>query len=235
MTEQQDHTHALPEGFPLEAESARVVGALIEKSMTTPDNYPLSLNAVTTACNQVSNRNPVVDYSEDMVERTLRALADHGIASLYHKPGDRVVKYVHKLERALGIGPEATSVLAVLLLRGDQTPGELRQRTERYGTFDSPAAVEATLSEMMSFTPALVQRLPRQPGQKEQRYRQLIAGDLSTARTEFVPAVDTTPTATAPESDQPLASNAHDKLADRVARLERRLDALLDALGVDNI
>ena len=92
---------ALPEGFPLDAFAARIVGALIEKSMTTPDNYPLSLNAVTTACNQASNRQPVVSYTEDQVERTLRSLVDNGIASLYHKPGDRVVKYVHKLDRAL--------------------------------------------------------------------------------------------------------------------------------------
>lgn len=219
----------LPSGFPLGATEARIIGSLIEKAMTTPDNYPLSLNAVTTACNQVSNRDPVVAFSEDTVERALRLLADHGIASLYHKPGDRVVKYVHKLDRALELDAPSVALLAVLLLRGVQTPGELRQRTQRYEAFGSLAQVEAKLGELIHHSPPLVCRLDRQPGQKEQRYRELIsdaAPDDGTAESDIVPAAHAT--------EEP-PGDALGELVSRVSLLERRLDALVEQLGADDV
>ncbi len=230
---------ALPEGFPLDPMAARVIGALIEKSMTTPDNYPLSLNAVTTACNQVSNRDPVVEFSETDVATTLRTLTDHGIASLYRKPGDRVIKYVHKLDRALGIGLAECAVLAVLLLRGDQTAGELRQRTERYGTFASLDEVKRTLGELMEILPPLVSQLSLRPGQNEPRFRQLIAtATEDTVSTEGADVSHTTTTAPPPaDPDHPSAAVRADTdaIGARVSELERKLDALLETLGVTEI
>jgi hypothetical protein len=155
-------------------EESRVVGSMVEKAMTTPDNYPLSLNAVVVACNQVSNRDPVVRFSEAAVEQTLRRLADRGIAKMVHRPGDRVVKYRHALDEYLDTPPAELALLAVLLLRGDQTPGDLRQRTARYVEFASLGDVEATLDALAAREPPLARRLDRVPGQKEHRYRQLL-------------------------------------------------------------
>ena len=160
----------------LDAAEARVAGSLIEKAMTTPDHYPMSLNAVRVACNQVSNRDPVLDLAEDLVERVLRALADRGLARMVHRPGDRVVKYRHAVDEVLGLTAKETALTAVLLLRGAQTPGELRQRTQRYIEFESLPEVEATLEGMRGDAERspLVERLDRQPGQKEHRYRELL-------------------------------------------------------------
>jgi hypothetical protein len=155
-------------------EESRVVGSMVEKAMTTPDNYPLSLNAVVVACNQVSNRDPVVQFSEAAVEQTLRRLADRGIAKMVHRPGDRVVKYRHALDEHLDTSPAELALLAVLLLRGDQTPGDLRQRTARYVEFASLGHVEATLDALAARVPPLARRLDRVPGQKEHRYRHLL-------------------------------------------------------------
>lgn len=124
------------ENVSLDAEEARCLGSLIEKDLTTPDHYPMTLNAIRLACNQSSNRNPVVTYDDNTVERTLRRLADRGLVKMVHRPGDRVVKYRHNLDSVLELAQQELATIAVLLLRGPQTPGELRQRTSRYVAFE---------------------------------------------------------------------------------------------------
>lgn len=219
----------------LTAEEGRIIGAMVEKAMTTPANYPMSLNAIVVACNQVSNRNPIVDYEEPFVELTLRALADRGLAKMVHRPGDRVVKYRHALDEALAddekvpFGGKPLALLGVLLLRGAQTPGELRQRTTRYVEFDSLPELEVTLEGMRSV--GMVQRLERRPGQKEARYVELLSprlgGDVEDAPPESVPAGGTEADVAQPGELELLRSE--------VAELTRRLDALLAQLGVDDI
>ena len=167
----------------LSFEQGRVIGAMIEKAMTTPANYPMSLNAIVVACNQVSNREPVIDFSEGDVELILRGLADDGLAKMVHRPGDRVVKYRHALDEQLSTSAQETALLAVLMLRGAQTPGELRQRTGRYVEFVSLPELEAVLAEMGRRQ--LTVRLERQPGQKESRYQELVTGDVSAADEAF--------------------------------------------------
>lgn len=241
--------YELPEGFPLSADEQRIVGALIEKSMTTPENYPLSLNAVKTACNQVSNRDPVVNLDETYVEQMLRQLADQGIVNLYHRPGDRVVKYIHTLDRVLDVNPAQLSLLSVLLLRGAQTPGELRQRTHRYGTIESLAHVDGELSQMSSAIPPLVIRLERQPGQKEDRYEHRLGGvdpsggpdrhepphqqPVEQNDSPHEPVAHSVATTTAAETRSEMTDNG--LLVNRVNELERKLDALLKMLDVDEI
>jgi uncharacterized protein YceH (UPF0502 family) len=149
----------------------RVLGSLIEKQRTTPDVYPLSVNALRLACNQSTNRDPVVDYDEPTIRVALQQLSDRRWVRLASGPGSRAAKYRHLLDEALGIGSPELSVLAVLMLRGPQTPGELKQRTERLHPLD-PEELEATLSALAER--GLVVLLERRPGQKEQRYVQLL-------------------------------------------------------------
>src|SRR5579871_3900790 len=153
----------------------RVLGCLIEKQRTTPDVYPLSLNALRLACNQATNRDPVVDYDEATIRRALDALARRGWTRLASGPGSRAAKYRHLLHEALGLDDRQLSLLAVLMLRGAQTPGELKQRAERLYPFSTLDEVEQALAELAERS--LVQRLPRRPGQKEERYRQLLGDD----------------------------------------------------------
>jgi len=151
-----------------------VLGCLIEKQRTTPDQYPLSLNALRLACNQTTNRDPVVDYDETTIRGALTTMSNRGWVRLASGPGSRAVKYRHLLADALSLADDEISLLAVLMLRGPQTPGELKQRTERLHAFESLAALEETLARLIDRD--LVERLPRQPGRKEVRYRQLLGG-----------------------------------------------------------
>src|SRR6476646_3788377 len=146
----------------------RVVGCLIEKQRTTPDGYPLSLNSLRLACNQPTNRDPVVDYDEATVTEALRRLALRGWTRLASGPGGRARKYRHLLDEALGLDAPELSLLAVLMLRGAQTPGELKQRSERLHQFAGLAAVHETLDRLVERD--LVARHSRRPGQKEERY-----------------------------------------------------------------
>lgn len=159
----------------------RVLGCLIEKELATPEYYPLTLNALTNACNQKSNRDPVLSMAEDEVVRALDALRFKQLA-LLSAEGGRVPKYRHLLAEKLRLTPAELALCCELLLRGAQTAGELRTRAERMHPFPDLAAVEAALQELMERTPPLVIRLPRQSGRKEQRYAQLFAGvpELST-------------------------------------------------------
>src|ERR687885_84011 len=158
-----------------DAVEIRVLGCLVEKQRTTPDQYPLSLNGLRLACNQSTNRDPVVDYDEATIRDALMRLSNRGWVRLASGPGSRAVKYRHLADEALALSAQELSVLAVLMLRGAQTPGELKQRTERLHRFESLAELEAALEQLVARE--LVSRLPRRPGQKEVRYRQLLGGD----------------------------------------------------------
>jgi uncharacterized protein YceH (UPF0502 family) len=154
----------------------RIIGCLIEKELTTPENYPLSLNALTNACNQKSNRAPLMSLEEADVVSGLASLGSRGLARLT-ATGGRVAKYRHSLGDNLHLAPPKLAVLAELMLRGPQTAGELRNRAERMAPLAGIAAVEDILGTLMRFAPPLVARLPRRPGHKEERYAQLFAGE----------------------------------------------------------
>jgi uncharacterized protein len=195
---------------PLRPAEARVLGALVEKAFTTPDIYPLTINALVAACNQRSNREPVVDYDESTVHDALRGLESRGLASITRATGGRTVRYVHRMQSSLEIDDEQVSLLAVMLLRGPQTPGELRIRTDRYVRFDGVDAVEDRLTDLIDRHVPLVERLERLPGQKEHRYHcLLLAGELRD------PAVPGRPTPS------------------RLEELERRIARIEAALGLD--
>ncbi len=158
---------------------ARVLGSLIEKEATTPEYYPLSLNALVNACNQKNNREPATQLNEDEVRQALHRLQDKNLAAAVHD--SRVTKYEHHLGEVLNLTRGETAVLCVLLLRGPQTPGELRGRTERMHRFEELGDVLAVLDKMAQYDPPLVTALPRQPGSREIRYAHLLSGqpDLS--------------------------------------------------------
>ena len=162
---------------PLDAVEVRVLGALIEKEATTPEYYPLSLNALLNACNQKSNREPVMELDEDAVRQALHGLEDDGLAGRARSSDGRVTKYEHWLGEAFNFSRAETALICVLLLRGPQTPGELRGRTERLHAFEEIADVLAALQKLMEREPPLVAMLPRQPGTKESRYAHLLSGD----------------------------------------------------------
>jgi uncharacterized protein YceH (UPF0502 family) len=167
----------------LTAAEARVLGALIEKEITTPDYYPLSMNALLNACNQKSNREPVTEFDEDTVRQALHGLDDKGLAGAVRGSDSRVTKYEHRFSEAYNFGRREVAILCVLLLRGPQTPGELRGRTERLYTFDELVDVQSTLQKLIERDPSLVKVLPRQPGTKESRYMHLFCGDSYVATT----------------------------------------------------
>jgi hypothetical protein len=165
----------------LTAAEARVLGALVEKEVTTPDYYPQSLNALMNACNQRSNREPVMDLDEDAVRQALHGLEDLRLAGRARGADGRVAKYEHWLGEAFNFSRAETALMCVLLLRGPQTPGELRGRTERMHRFDEISEVLAGLQKLMERQPALVAILPRQPGTKESRYAHLLSGNAEKA------------------------------------------------------
>jgi hypothetical protein len=170
---------------------ARVLGALIEKEVTTPDYYPLSLNALINACNQRSNREPVMDLDEEAVRQALHRLEDQRLAGRARGTDGRVTKYEHWLGEAFNFSRAETALVCMLLLRGPQTPGELRGRTERMHCFDEITDVLAGLQKLMEREPPLVAVLPRQPGTKELRYAHLLSGavelgPVAVAETAFV-------------------------------------------------
>src|ERR1700686_491601 len=159
----------------------RVLGALIEKDITTPDYYPLSLNALVNACNQKNNRDPVMALGEDAVRAALDSLQGQRLAGPASGADGRVTKYEHRLQEAFNFDRRETAILCVLLLRGAQTPGELRGRTERMYRFEELEDVVATLDKLSQREPALAAVLPRQPGTKESRYMHLLSGNAPPA------------------------------------------------------
>ena len=161
--------------------AARVLGALVEKEITTPEYYPLSLNALVNACNQKTNREPVMNLDEEEVRAALRGLSDLDLAGAADTNDSRVRKYEHRLQEVFNFTRPETAVLCVLLLRGAQTPGEIRGRGERLHHFEELSDVQAGLQKLMQREPALVKVLARQPGTKESRYVHLLCGDVEVA------------------------------------------------------
>jgi uncharacterized protein YceH (UPF0502 family) len=164
--------------------AARVLGALVEKEITTPEYYPLSLNALLNACNQKTNREPVMNLDEDAVTAAMRSLSDFELAGAANTSDSRVRKYEHRLGEAFNFTRPEIAVICVLLLRGAQTPGEIRGRGERLHHFEELNDVQAALQKLMQREPALVKVLPRQPGTKESRYKHLMSGDVEIAANE---------------------------------------------------
>lgn len=208
----------------LDATATRVLGALLEKAATTPEHYPLSTQALVTACNQRQNREPVTSFSESEVLDAIRTLRDAGLARSVKRPGDRVMKHRHDAAATLTLDDAERALVAVLLLRGAQTPGELRARTDRYVSIESTEEVEAVLGGLAARDEPLVQRLERVPGQKEARWRDLL-------RDGGVPIPTTRPTASPPRSDRVGALEAEvAELRAEVAELRALLAAGPDAL-----
>ena len=198
---------------PLLPAQARVVGSLVEKELTTPDSYPLSMNSLLAACNQTTNRNPVVSYDEPTVSNAIENLRAEGLVRVVYSRSNRVDKYRHVLDEVLELEVPQRAVLAVMLLRGPQTTAELKTRTERLHPFDDDDAVEAVLQGLAQRQEPLVARLERRPGQKESRWAHLMSGQ---------PAVD---------QYQPSEDEARTTRVDRVALLEARIEVLEEDVG----
>jgi len=216
-----------------DAAEIRVLGCLIEKQRTTPDAYPLSLNALRSACNQTTNRDPVAFYEESDVAAALRRLAQRGWTRLASGAGSRARKYRHLLPEAIDVDPSETALLAVLMLRGPQTPGELKQRSERLHGFESLDAVHTTLDRLV--TRGLAARHPRRPGQKEDRYEQLLGGGGDAAAEEpLAPgadrdagdAADAGPAAVGPAGEDRL-----ERMQRELAELRAEVTSLRESLG----
>ena len=207
---------------------ARVLGALIEKEITTPEYYPLSLNALVNACNQKNNRDPVTALDEVEVRQALHGLEDERLAGAVR--GDsRVPKYEHRIQEVFNFTRGEIAVVCVLLLRGPQTPGELRGRTERMYRFDELSDVQAVLQRLMTREPALVKVLPRQPGTKEARYAHLLSGDVES----FEPGAASAHASSyaSASSSSSLSSEEETELKERMAELEAEVAILTRELG----
>lgn len=158
---------------------ARVLGSLVEKQLTTPEYYPLTLNALAAACNQKNNRDPVVSYTDQRVAAAVDSLRDKNLVYLFYGSSSRVVKYKHMLPNVYGLEPPETGIICVLLLRGPQTVGELRERTGRLYEFSGIGEVNETLDGLASRDEPLIVKLERQPGQKEARFAHLLSGEVT--------------------------------------------------------
>jgi uncharacterized protein len=228
----------------LSAPEIRVLGCLLEKQRVTPDVYPLSLNSLRLACNQSTNRDPVVSYDEAALRDALHRLERRGWVRLASGAGSRAAKYRHLLAEALPMGDDEQAVMCVLMLRGPQTPGELKQRTERMHPFVDLGGVHETLERLIGRDLVAVQ--PRRPGQKEERYLQLLGGEAGAGSdgapgTQASTALSAVPSHGGPSSGQPfdrqdlasaedLAAGALAALEERVVRLEHEVTRLRTAL-----
>lgn len=211
---------------------ARILGSLVEKSLTTPDQYPLSLNALVNACNQKTSREPVMNLEENEVARALATLQERGLVGRRNEPGGRVNKYLHHIEILLKGGTtQEIGAVCVLLLRGPQTPGEIKGRTDRLCEFSSPAEVEQVLQELMTRSNGpMLERLPRQPGQKEARYRHLFTDPKPTVQPH---PRESTPSPTAgPAVARNGSSDRLSQLENRIKVLEEKVGELLEKLKV---
>lgn len=211
----------------LTAAEARVLGAMIEKEITTPDYYPLSLNALGNACNQRSNREPVMNLDEDDLRQALHGLERKQLAGRARSSNGRVTKYEHWLGEAFNFSRAETALMCVLLLRGPQTPGELRGRTERLHSFDEITDVLAGLQKLMERTPPLAALLPRQPGTKESRYAHLLCGPVESIAVPTASAVETAATNPAHEERIAQLEASVTELRQQVAELAERLERLM--------
>jgi len=196
----------------LAPEALRVLGCLVEKQHTTPDQYPLTMNALVTACNQTSNRFPVVDYDVPTVDAAVALLREQKLVRVLLAAGRQATKYRHVMDEALGLMPSECAVLAVLFLRGPQTVNELRTRTERYQGMDELGGVEPTLERLATrYDEPFVVRLGRQTGQREERWAHLFGGEIDAAT---------------PMAPPPSRTNSIDQLRAEVAELRDEVDEL---------
>ena len=193
---------------------ARILGSLVEKQLTTPEYYPLTMNALMAACNQKSNRDPVVSYDETTLMGAIDTLRDKNLVYLYYGTGTRTVKYKHMLPSVYDLDPAGVAIIAVLLLRGPQTLGELRERTGRLHEFGGLGEVQDMLDQLSRRDEPLVVKLERQPGQKDSRYAHLLSGEV------------TQQSVTAPRE----TSSAPSPATDRIAQLETEVTALRSEL-----
>ena len=196
----------------------RVLGALAEKHIATPDYYPMTLNALTNACNQKNHRDPVVSYDETIVAKALDGLREKNLAYVFHGSDARVAKYGHLFPKAYDLDPQETAVMCVLILRGPQTPGELRSRTPHLRNFESLALVEETLQRLATRDEPLVVRLPRTAGTKESRYAHLLGGEIN---------VEELATTVQPEPSTVRVRGENE----RIAKLEAEVETLKQELS----
>jgi uncharacterized protein len=204
-------------GLTLDAEEVRILGSLLEKEITTPEYYPLSLNGLLNACNQKSNRDPVLHLDEETLERALYTLRDKGLLVSITGAGSRVPKYGHRISEKFNLGRRELAILCELMLRGPQTLGELRTRAERMHPFADLAEVESVLDRMSE----LVTKLPRRPGEKEARYAHLLSGEPLVSADP--PAYDANPSGPAPP---PALTARIGALEAESAQLRRELEDL---------
>jgi hypothetical protein len=191
----------------------RVLGSLVEKQLTTPEYYPLTLNALTAACNQKSNRDPVVSYDDDVVTAAVDSLRDKNLVYLFYGSSSRVVKYKHMLPNVYELAPPDVALMCVMMLRGPQTVGELRERTGRLYEFSGIGEVNETLDKLINRDEPLVVKLERQPGQKEARFAHLLSGEV-TQQAVSAPAYLSKPSGN-----------------DRIAELEGKVEAMQTELA----
>ena len=209
----------------LTSAEARVLGCLVEKEVTTPDYYPLTMNALINACNQRSNREPVMDLDEDDTRQALHGLEDKQLAGRARSADGRVTKYEHWLGEAFNFSRAETALICVLLLRGPQTPGELRSRTERLHEFAEISDVIGGLQKLMEREPPLVALLPRQPGSREARYAHLLSGPVESIPAQAAVESRAWQSPTTPEQDERIA-----QLEATVAELQRDVAALREKI-----
>ncbi len=200
----------------LDEVGVRVLGSLVEKELTTPDNYPLTLKALTAACNQTSSRDPVMELDEATVSRSLDDLQRRSLARGIHRGDARVMRYRQEIGERLHLHRPELAVLSVLMLRGPQTPGEIKTRTARAFEFVDPSHAEVTLESLAALSTPLVAALPRRPGQKEVRYAHLLAGP---------------PEEGVPEEGRTREVPPHRSATGRVEELERELGSLRDEVA----
>ena len=208
----------------LSAVEARLLGALVEKETTTPEYYPLSLNALVNACNQKNNREPVMQLTEEDVRLAVHGLQDKGLADVARGSEGRVTKYEHRLQEVFNFTRGETAVMCVLLLRGAQTPGELRGRTERIYRFEELEDVLGVLQKLMQREPALVAALPRQPGTKEIRYVELLSAEAHIS--EHRASHSGTPTQANTGHEWPTEADRLEQIEADVARLREEVAAM---------
>ena len=208
---------------------ARVLGSLVEKDITTPDYYPLSLNALVNACNQKNNRDPVMTLDEDAVRDALEGLQSQRLAGPARGADSRVTKYEHRLQEVYNSSRGEIAVLCVLLLRGPQTPGELRGRTERMHRFEDLDQVQAALQRLMQREPPLAAVLPRQAGTKEARYAHLMSGDIDSSAPEHAHTTSSTSAGSPSDSDlRERIAHLEENVADLKSKIEELTQQLTD-------
>ena len=197
---------------------ARILGSLVEKQLTTPEYYPLTINALVTACNQKNNRDPVVSYDEPTVSRAVEVLRDRNLIYVFYGSTSRVPKYKHMLPSVYELEPGEVAVVSVMMLRGPQTLGQLRERTGRLHQFADLGEVQQTLDGLMRREEPVVAKLPAQPGQKEARFAHLLSGEIDIE--ELAAAAATRPSRGSADAER------FDALEQRVAALENEMGAM---------